>query len=24
LRHDLGWLSVDLRHHHTWPTHVVC
>ena len=23
LRHDLGWLSVDLRHHHTWPADVV-
>src|SRR5262249_56728156 len=22
LRHDLGWLSVDLRRHHTWPTDV--
>ena len=24
LRHDLGWLSVDLRHHHTWPADTVC
>jgi hypothetical protein len=23
LRHHLGWLKVDLRHHHTWPTDVV-
>jgi hypothetical protein len=24
VRHELGWLSVDLRHHHTWPTDVAC
>jgi hypothetical protein len=24
LRHDLGWLSVDRRHHHMWPTDLVC
>jgi hypothetical protein len=23
LRHHLGWLKVDLPHHHTWPTDVV-
>jgi hypothetical protein len=20
LRHDLGWLGLDLDHHHIWPT----
>jgi hypothetical protein len=22
LRHDLGWLSLDLRHHQVWPAHL--
>ena len=22
LRHDLGWLSLDLHHHQAWPAHL--
>jgi hypothetical protein len=22
LRHDLGWLALDLSHHHIWPSHL--
>ncbi len=22
LRHDLGWLSLDLHHHQVWPAHL--
>jgi hypothetical protein len=22
LRHHLGWLALDLDHHHTWPAHL--
>jgi hypothetical protein len=22
LRHDLGWLALNLGHHHIWPAHV--
>jgi hypothetical protein len=22
LRHDLGWLGLDLGHHHVWPAHL--
>jgi hypothetical protein len=23
LRHDLGWLQLDLGHHHIWPAEMV-
>jgi hypothetical protein len=22
LRHDLGWLALDLGHHHIWPANI--